>query len=85
MTRQGTPEHFSGLERIDHIVVVMLENRSFDHMLGYLSLGGTGTDVDGLRPGMGNEHGGRRHEVHHLATTALEFDRHTTRHRSTSR
>src|ERR1700733_7432159 len=26
------------LEQIDHIVVVMLENRSFDHMLGYLSL-----------------------------------------------
>jgi len=26
------------LEQIEHIVVVMLENRSFDHMLGYLSL-----------------------------------------------
>src|SRR4051794_23554129 len=42
------------LRRIDHIVVVMMENRSFDHMLGYLSLprpDGTagGTDIDGLR------------------------------------
>jgi len=42
---------------IDHIVVLMLENRSFDHMLGYLSLppakGGKGrTDIDGLT---GNE------------------------------
>src|SRR5512142_1093565 len=42
------------LDQIDHIVVVMLENRSFDHMLGYLSLpaalGGRGrADVDGLR------------------------------------
>lgn len=41
------------LNKIDHIVVLMLENRSFDHMLGYLSLppavGGKGrTDVDGL-------------------------------------
>jgi len=41
------------LDQIDHIVVLMLENRSFDHMLGYLSLppaaGGKGrTDVDGL-------------------------------------
>jgi phospholipase C len=41
------------LEKIDHIVVLMLENRSFDHMLGYLSLpGGEGgasrSDVDGL-------------------------------------
>ncbi|MGH9120362.1 MAG: alkaline phosphatase family protein, partial [Acidimicrobiales bacterium] len=26
----------SGLEAIDHVVVLMLENRSFDHMLGYL-------------------------------------------------
>lgn len=45
------------LMEIDHIVVLMLENRSFDHMLGYLSLppaqGGKGrTDVDGLT---GNE------------------------------
>ena len=30
----------NGLERIEHIVVLMLENRSFDHMLGYLSLEG---------------------------------------------
>ena len=41
------------LQEIDHIVVLMLENRSFDHMLGYLSLpksaGGRGrTDIDGL-------------------------------------
>lgn len=45
------------LMQIDHIVVLMLENRSFDHMLGYLSLppteGGKGrTDIDGLT---GNE------------------------------
>jgi phospholipase C len=41
------------LSGIDHIVVLMLENRSFDHMLGYLSLptdqgGGGRADVDGL-------------------------------------
>jgi phospholipase C len=41
------------LEKIDHIVVLMLENRSFDHMLGYLSLpradgGGGRDDIDGL-------------------------------------
>ncbi len=41
-------------ERIKHLVVVMMENRSFDHMLGYLALpeyrlanGGT---VEGLLP-----------------------------------
>ncbi|MGE5281597.1 MAG: alkaline phosphatase family protein [Chloroflexota bacterium] len=42
------------LRKVDHIVVLMLENRSFDHMLGYLSLpsgeGGRGrTDIDGLQ------------------------------------
>lgn len=45
------------LANIDHIVVLTMENRSFDHILGYLSLppnkGGQGrTDVDGLK---GNE------------------------------
>jgi phospholipase C len=46
-------------ERIEHIVVLMLENRSFDHMLGYPSLEGGRDDVDDLRPGMANEQGGR--------------------------
>ena len=30
----------ASLDKVDHIVVLMLENRSFDHMLGYLSLEG---------------------------------------------
>lgn len=42
------------LSNIQHIVVLTMENRSFDHMLGYLSLpvaqgGGGRTDVDGLK------------------------------------
>ena len=41
----------SKLARIDHIVVLMMENRSFDHMLGYLSLEGGRTEIDGLRSG----------------------------------
>jgi phospholipase C len=48
------PVDLGGLSSIEHIVVLMMENRSFDHMLGYLSLppgesGGGRTDVDGLR------------------------------------
>ena len=44
------------LANIDHIVVLTMENRSFDHILGYLSLppsaGGLGrTGVDGLKGG----------------------------------
>jgi len=41
--------HIANLnERIDHIVVLMLENRSFDHMLGFLSLHEGRTDIHGL-------------------------------------
>ena len=35
-----TSSDAANLGKIDHVVVVMLENRSFDHMLGYLSTGG---------------------------------------------
>lgn len=49
----------TNLEKVDHIVVLMLKNRSFDHMLGYLSLEGGRGDVDGLRGEFANEHGGR--------------------------
>jgi Phosphoesterase family len=52
------------LVNIDHIVFLMMENRSFDHMLGYLSLpksqGGIGrTDVDGLKGNEFNEYTAR--------------------------
>lgn len=40
------------LGKVDHIIVLMMENRSFDHMLGYLKLTGTNPEVDGLT---GNE------------------------------
>ena len=46
------------LSKIEHIVVLMMENRSFDHMLGYLSLLGGRTDVDGLRGGEKNTYEG---------------------------
>jgi phospholipase C len=32
----GSPEGGRGLPAVEHFVVLMLENRSFDHMLGYL-------------------------------------------------
>jgi phospholipase C len=64
----------ANLAKIDHIVVLMLENRSFDHMLGYLSLDRGRGDIDGLRPEFCNEHGGRAHPVHHLDTRAIPDD-----------
>ena len=62
------------LEKIDTIVVVMLENRSFDHMLGYLSLERGRRDIDGLRAEFENEHAGRRYPVHHLESTRVRED-----------
>jgi hypothetical protein len=59
------------LQRMDHLVVVMLENRSFDHLLGYLSLpvsdgGRDRTDIDGLRPGWSNPLGAIEIPAAHL-------------------
>jgi phospholipase C len=60
------------LANIDHIVVLTQENRSFDHMLGYLSLplekGGMGRrDVDGLKGGEFNMFNGRKIQSFRLA------------------
>ena len=60
----------AALDEIEHIVVLMLENRSFDHMLGYLALEG-GLDVDGLEPGMANAHEGHSYSIFRLEKTAL--------------
>ena len=41
----------NGLAAVDHVVVLMLENRSFDHMLGFLYPGNvspSGQPFDGL-------------------------------------
>lgn len=66
--------HIGNLRKIEHIVVLMLENRSFDHMLGYLSLEGGRDDVDGLRAEFTNEHDGRTYPVHHLDSTKIGDD-----------
>jgi len=67
------------LAAIEHIVVVMLENRSFDSMLGYLSLpadaGGAGrADVDGLASADTNVnlYEGKRYGVHRLDATKFK-------------
>lgn len=52
------------LRTLRHIVVVMMENRSFDHMLGYLPQEGM-TEVDGLTGGESNrDRDGREVRVH---------------------
>lgn len=41
-------------DTISHVVVVMMENRTFDHFLGSLSLVEGRTDINGLQAGMSN-------------------------------
>ncbi|HTJ21478.1 MAG TPA: alkaline phosphatase family protein [Gemmatimonadaceae bacterium] len=62
------------MNAIDHIVVLMLENRSFDNMLGALSLppaqGGLGRgDVNGLTGSESNQYNGANYPVFPLPST----------------
>jgi len=45
----GSQALLNNLNKIDYIVILMMENRSFDPMLGYLSLTGGLDDVNGLQ------------------------------------
>lgn len=65
------------LDNIDHIVVLMLENRSFDHMLGYLSHPSEGrnrADVDGLTGNETNDHNGVPFPVQLMASAVMNGD-----------
>jgi phospholipase C len=55
------------LDQIDHFVVLMLENRSFDNLFGFLQYPAD-TQFDGLRGDESNrDRAGKTHTVHHRA------------------
>jgi phospholipase C len=62
------------MDEIRHLVVLMLENRSFDHMLGYLQ--GAGMDVDGMTGQTNFTDDGRRVTGHHLDSTRVRIRPH---------
>lgn len=62
------------LNQIEHIVVLMLENRSFDHMLGYLSLEGGRQDVDGLTGNEVNFHDEQEFRPQRMASPIMNGD-----------
>jgi phospholipase C len=65
----------SGLKEINHIVVLMLENRSFDQMLGYLRLVDNRPEVDGLTGKEVNEYPkGTPHNPRLMANTIFSPD-----------
>ena len=57
--------------KVDHIVVLMMENRSFDHMLGFLTIDQGRTDVEGLTPGLSNSIGDVAYPIHQATSTKL--------------
>lgn len=57
------------LANIDHIVVLMMENRSFDHMLGYLSKDKGRSDIDGLKGDENNRYAGKDYQSFELPDT----------------
>jgi phospholipase C len=61
----------ANLDGIDHIVVLMLENRSFDHMLGYLDLLDGQDEVDGLSHARPITYDGRSYGPEYLTKTAF--------------
>ncbi|MFP2925950.1 alkaline phosphatase family protein [Pyxidicoccus sp. 3LG] len=65
----------SGLGNIEHIVVLLMENRSFDHMLGYLKNSGM-PQVDGLDPTNTNTYNGQTVRAEHLSSTVFRPDPH---------
>jgi phospholipase C len=53
-------------DQLQHIVVLMMENRSFDQMLGWLRLSGGRDDVDGLTGAEFEDYNGRRFQPFHF-------------------
>jgi phospholipase C len=61
----------ANLEQVKHIVVMMMENRSFDHMLGYLDLLDGQKEVNGLSRAKPIEYKGESHRPKYLQGTAF--------------
>ena len=65
---------------IEHVFVLMLENRSFDHMLGFSGLKGTDAvtggpaQVNGLSGSESNTFNGRTYRVGIAAPSTMKVD-----------
>jgi len=56
------------INQIQTIIVLMFENRSFDHLMGYLGLAPWNKDVEGLQkiPNYTNSYNGVDYPIFHL-------------------
>jgi len=72
----------SAASAVKHVFVLMLENRSFDHMLGYSGIAGTDaesgqkTQIRGLTGNESNVFGGQTYHVSQGADTRMPVDPH---------
>jgi phospholipase C len=71
MPRRRLSPADENLQKIDHIVVLMMENRSFDHMLGFLTIEQGRTDIEGPTLEMKNDYRGESYHVHPAARTTM--------------
>src|SRR6188472_4287591 len=67
----GVTEADQNLRKIDHIVVLMMENRSFDHMLGFLTIDQGRDDIEGPTLEMKNDYRGESFHVHPASRTTM--------------
>ncbi|MFL6012471.1 MAG: alkaline phosphatase family protein [Gaiellaceae bacterium] len=70
-TRVADDDALANLRKVDHIVVLMLENRSFDHMLGFLRADLGRQDVEGPDASVENKVGTKGYAVHPAKSTKL--------------
>src|SRR5450432_778487 len=71
VTKVPDDEALHNLAKIDHIVVLMMGNRSFDHMLGFLTMDEGRTDIEGPTAGQANQADGQSWPVHPATSTKL--------------
>ena len=71
MARPRQSRADENLRKIDHIVVLMMENRSFDHMLGFLTIEQGRGDVEGPSLAMTNDYRGESYPVHPATRTTM--------------
>src|SRR5436190_845446 len=71
MARSRQSPADENLHKIDHIVVLMMENRSFDHMLGFLTVDLGRNDIEGPSLALKNDYLGESYHVHPATRTTM--------------
>jgi phospholipase C len=71
VTNVPNDDALKNLMKVDHVVVLMMENRSFDHMLGFLTAESGRADIEGLGKVFENSVGAKTYPTHAAKMTKL--------------